>query len=410
MWLTLGTITARALALIGVMAVARLLDKETFGQFSIIQSSIVTAAVFAGLGLGSTVTRHIAQMRDSDIPSLNRLMTMTDRLALASGIIFSALLIGGAPYVAREILNSPQLAVLLAVGSASVLFNILFGYFNAALVGFEAIKQSALAQVLASAISVPALIALTHSFALNGAIAGLVIQAALLGCVSFLFYLKQRQKWGLRKDSKIGSKEYNVLWTYALPAFAFNLMVMPAHWVCHSILVRSSGGSSEMATTGVVMQWYFALLFLPSIAGRVLFPTLSALSNSHNQKDTFAFLRFSFLSNALVSIPFAVLIALMGPLIMGLYGYQYVNDWPVLGFVVAASAVATLAIPFNIYLVASGRVWSATTVNLIWALIYMCLSYIWVGQGAIGLAKAILVAHAVRFALIIPISWRASQK
>ena len=409
-WLSLGTIFARGMVLIGVMAVARILDKQTFGYFAFIQSSIVTAAVFAGLGLGSTVTRHIAQMKDNNIIGLNVLLTLTGRLAVGSALLFSLLIILSADYISVQLLQAPELTLLLSVGATSIFFNILFGYFNAALIGFEAMRQSALAQAYASVISTPVLIALTYYLGLQGSILGLISQGAVLFSFSFFFYIRQRRVWSLKSDSNFGHNEYRVLWTYSLPAFIFNLIVMPVHWICHAILLRSAGGSTEMAITGVAMQWYFALLFLPSIAARVIFPALSKLTNQVDQKETTNVLRFSFLSNAAITIPIAILLVIIAPWVMNLYGPMYIEDSPVLVMVVCAACIATLAMPFNLYMVASGQVWIATAINLVWACTYVLLSALWIDQGALGLAKSIFVAHITQLVLIASTVWWKIRK
>ena len=281
----------------------------------------------------------------------------------------------------------------------------LFGYFNAALIGFEAMPQSGLAQVYASVIATPLLITLTYFFGLRGAILGLVSQSMMLCSFSYFFYLGQRRIWKLQSDSNFGHKEYHVLWTYSLPAFILNLIIMPVHWICHAMLMRSDNGSLEMATIGVAMQWYFALMFLPSIAARVVFPALSKLTNQVDQKETSYVLRFSFLSNAAITIPLVALLSSIAPWVMSFYGPSYIEDWPVLVMVLFAACIATLAMPFNLYMVASGNVWHAASINLVWAFTYILLSMLWIDQGAYALAKAIFFAHIIQLFLMASFSW-----
>ena len=70
-WLLCGTVVSKALWLLASILVARMLGKETFGEFGIIRSTVEMFGVFAGFGLGLTATKYIAEFRRTD-PELRR--------------------------------------------------------------------------------------------------------------------------------------------------------------------------------------------------------------------------------------------------------------------------------------------------------------------------------------------------
>ena len=51
-WSIVGSVTSNIINLATLMVVARLLGKENYGQFIIVQSTIAMVGVFAGFGIG----------------------------------------------------------------------------------------------------------------------------------------------------------------------------------------------------------------------------------------------------------------------------------------------------------------------------------------------------------------------
>ena len=65
-WSALGTTVSRGCLVLSMIFVARGLGREAFGALGIIQSTVAMLQVLAGLGMGLTATRYIAEMRRTD--------------------------------------------------------------------------------------------------------------------------------------------------------------------------------------------------------------------------------------------------------------------------------------------------------------------------------------------------------
>ena len=55
-WIILGNVISKFTLLIATIFMAKYLDKEEYGQFGIIKSTILMFAMFAGMELGMTAT------------------------------------------------------------------------------------------------------------------------------------------------------------------------------------------------------------------------------------------------------------------------------------------------------------------------------------------------------------------
>ena len=84
-WALLGTAIAQGLHLVSSLAVARLLGKVGFGELGMINSTVGMFGVFAGLGLGLTATKYIAELRLRDPERAGRILGLSYLMAMVSG-------------------------------------------------------------------------------------------------------------------------------------------------------------------------------------------------------------------------------------------------------------------------------------------------------------------------------------
>ena len=142
-WSVLGGVSARALALLSAIIVARLLGREGYGEIGIVQSTLGMFGVFAGFGLGSTSTKYIAEYREKDPGKAGRIASLVFFVSLVSAGTMMALTVGLAPWLSRSILSRPDLSSLLLPGSLLLFLSTLVGVQSATLAGFESFRKIA---------------------------------------------------------------------------------------------------------------------------------------------------------------------------------------------------------------------------------------------------------------------------
>src|ERR1035441_10583236 len=65
-WSLLGTVLSRSLSVVSSILVARMLGKVGMGELGIIQGTVGILSAFAGLGMGLTATKFVAEYRTKD--------------------------------------------------------------------------------------------------------------------------------------------------------------------------------------------------------------------------------------------------------------------------------------------------------------------------------------------------------
>src|SRR5271170_3044171 len=116
-WSLTGAIVSRGFLLAASVVCARFLGKEGFGALGMIQSTAGMFGIFAGLGLGLTATKYVAEFRRQDPEKAGRILALSASAAFVFGCLITVLLILLAPYLAKKVLGNPQLATPMAVGS-----------------------------------------------------------------------------------------------------------------------------------------------------------------------------------------------------------------------------------------------------------------------------------------------------
>lgn len=412
-WSFVGAISTSGINLLVMMLVARLLGKEIYGQLVIVQSSLGMAGVLAGFGIGATASRYSAKLRLTDPERLSRVLALTERFVIVFSITALTVLAVSSAWLARNLLNAPDLATPITIASAALIFSALDGYQKSVLIGFEAMREIAKGTLLATIFGAPALFFLTHYFGLYGASYGLVVMA-LFQCIVSRFQMS-----GILRQaaiSRITSNcfvEWKILRDYSLPSFLSNIMVLPAHWGCQVMLANTPGGYAEVAILGIAMQWFNAVLFIPTAVGRIILPVLTerlAVSEHYQVKKV---IKVTTIVNVSIAFFVATVIIIISPMIVSFYGSEFKDGWLTLSMISVVAVLVVGAMPVGQFLAASNRMWLGAGMNFTWAIIYLVLGWTLSNKGALGIVIAMglaYVAHTIWTVFWVRKHWRIIQK
>jgi len=392
-----GLVGAQGPRIAAFAVTARLLGKESFGELGILQSTVSMAGVFAGMGLGLTATKHVAEYRSTDPDRAGRIIGLSYLIAAVSGLAFCILLRLFAGPICSDILGAPRLIAELQVASILVGLNTLQGTQTGALAGLEAFRSIATGNLVQGVLVFPAVIGGAWLGELLGAVVGLVI-AVLAGCLIVQILLfRECSRAGIRVSIRGLGQETGVLARFSLPTLLSGSMNMPVQWVATAVLVQQPGGFAEMGAFSAANQWRTLILFLPTILERTMLPILSDLL-ARGDSDSY---RRSLLSHLLLSAGSALLLtlplAIGAPFIMGLYGEEFVSNWPILPLLGAASVVASGSIAVSTVMTSRGAMWLGLLVNCVWAASLIgSAALLTPAYGAVGLGLSFLIAYGVQ--------------
>jgi O-antigen/teichoic acid export membrane protein len=373
--------------------VARILMKQTFGEYAMVQSTLLAVATLSQLATGYTASKYIAEYRSSDLERTGRIMGLCALVSAVMAGVGALLLIAIAPWLAGTMLKAPRLAFALMMGSGFLFFSSINGYQTGALSGLEAYGGLAKAGV-ASGIVAVALISLGAWWGgLNGTLIGLSISAFVRCAIHNRWLRLESRVQGIKPQYRGSlSEEKAIIFKFALPAALAGYYSMPMVWLANTFLVRQPEGYGEMALYTAANNLRILVLFLPNVMNTV---GLSVLNNERAKGDLNHYNRV-FRSNVLyiflVSLGGVVVMGVFGRPMLQLFGKDFGAGHFLLSLLLVASLFEGLSIALYQYVQSKAKIWlSFFTISVPREAFLVVASYYLVQtHGGAGLAAAYL--------------------
>lgn len=402
-WSLSGVVIARGLALVSSIIFARILGRQDFGKFGMIQSTAGMFGNFSGLGLGLTGTKFVAELRQTDPLRAGRIISLAAAVAAITGLLSGVVLFVLAPWMAAKTLASPDLAGYLRIASLLLLYGALTGAQSGALSGFEAFKTIARVNLIAGVAAFPIMVLAVWRWGLAGAVWGLVISQVINWGLNAWALRSESARWKVPIVFKGCFQEIHILGTFSLPAYLSGLLLGPASWICATILVQQPNGYDEMGTFNAANQWRQIILFIPNtILGSAL-PVMTNLFGQNQFQSLKRVLKTNLLLNTSITAVLAALVALLSPWIMAVYGSRFVEGSFLLIIIAMVCVLDSGTTVLSYLLISSNRIFTHLGLFAFWALSLVSCSWLLVPRMAgKGLALSYLAAQIVYgFALLV---------
>jgi O-antigen/teichoic acid export membrane protein len=405
-WTMLGSLLGQGVVALGSIILARLLGKEGFGQYGILQSTIGMFSVFAGLSMGYVASKHVAESVVTDKEKTGRVIGLSLLVAAAAGALVAAALALRAGPFARRFLGSEELAGALRIAAPILFFGAVTGVQRGVLAGLEQFRAQNIL-VTALAVVTVALSTIGASLAdLSGAMWGSMIGAALLLLGLTIVYRRALGRAGIPVHFRGTWRERKVLWTLAIPALLNGIMVAPVVWITNAILVNSPGGYGEMGLFNAANQWRTILMYVPGIVLTPLLPIITQLhATGEYQQLRRVLTRTLGLSVGAVGV-LALGLTLFAGQIMRLYGPGFEAGTDVFYLIMLVSVLLSAGVVVGGLLSSTGAMWTGFFFNSVWAAAMIGTAIIAVPRaGALGLALAYAISYLIHTAIQFLYFW-----
>ena len=394
-WNLAGAGAARALRLPVPIVLARFMGPAAYGEFGIVSASIDMCGVFAGLGLGLTATKYVAELRLKDPARAGRMIAVTTVVAMVCGAAVATVLLAAAPWLAAGLLAAPQLTFPLRIGALALFFSAMSGAQAGALYGFEAFRVTAVLQAVVGVLDLPFMLGGYFLGGLNGVLGGMAASRATYWLLTMFALRAEALRHGIPHLFTDWKRELPVVWQFSIPAALVGIMVIPVNWICSALLVNQPHGYAEMGAYNAANQWFGILIFIPSGLDAGLLPVLSERMGARDGKTSGRILKTLFLINGAILVPCGLVMSLLSPWIMRIYGAGYRDAWPTLIAVLWTAAILGIINPIGDIIAASGRMWMGLLMNAGWAAVFIVSTLLLVHRGSLGLASSRLIAYAI---------------
>lgn len=379
--------------LIANILVARILMQQSFGEYSMVQTTLLTMATLSQLATGYTALKYIAEYRSVDPERAGRIMGVCATVSGVMAGVGTILLVAMAPWLAGTMLNAPHLASALIIGAGFLLFSSINGYQTGALSGLEAYASLAKAGVASGIVAIVAISLGAWWGGLNGTLLGLSVSALFRCGIHYGFLRVESRTHGI-KPQYGGSlrQEKAIILKFALPAAMAGYYSLPMIWLANTFLVRQPGGYEEMARYAAANNLRIIVLFMPGVINSV---GLSILNNEKANGDLAHYHRV-FRSNVLhiffISLGGALVMGILGRPILELFGKDFGAGYLILWLLLASSVFEAVSIALYQYVQSQAKIWQSFGVIVIPRDGFFVLAAYWLvhSYGGVGLAVTYL--------------------
>ncbi len=394
-WSLAGSAASQGCYLVASIIAGRLLGREGFGEFGIINSTIGTFGIFAGLGLGMLATKYVAELRSGDRARAGRIIGFSTLVALAWGGGFAILLASFSPSLAARILNAAHLAPELRVSGLLLLVNAVNGALTGALLGLEGFRSAAIMNATIGLCLIPFTFTGVRMWGLLGAVWASVAANAGGTVAGRILLAGECRRAGIGVRYSVRSEECRLLWTFSLPAVMSSAMVAPMNWITNTILVNQPNGYAEMGLFTAANQWRNAIVFLPGVLAQVALPILSSVyGHGRELKRYQQTLRLNLAVTVACAFAVSVPVCLLAPAIMRFYGRSFAGGSTVLAMLAIVALLMAANNVIGSAIISSGAIWYGLLFNALWAGALLLLATILVPRYlALGVAGALLLAY-----------------
>jgi len=373
--------------------IARILMKQTFGEYAMVQSTLLTVSTLSQLAIGYTAAKYIAEYRSIDPERAGRVMGLCALVSAVMASVGAFLLIAISSWLASAILKAPHLAFALMIGSGFLFFSVINGYQTGVLSGMETFGSLAKAGIASGIVAVPAISLGAWWGGLHGTLIGLSISAFVRCAVHNRLLRFENRVHGITPQYRGSLKrEQAIIYKFALPAAIAGYYSMPMIWLANAILVRQPKGYGEMALYSAASNLRILVMFLPNVMNSV---GLSVLNNERAKGDVSHYNRV-FRSNVLyiflVSLGGVLILGIFGRQILQLFGKDFAAGHFLLWLLLIASIFESLSIALYQYVQSHAKMWiSIFSINLPReAFLVVAAYYLVQPYGGVGLAAAYL--------------------
>lgn len=395
-WSLAGTVIAQMLRMVAAIVTVRLLGRVHYGQLGMVYSTVETLGIFAGVGLGLTAIKHVAEFRTTDPARAGRILGLSFFVAIASGSVVTFLAFVSAPMIVSRFLNAPDLLVEFRLACFLLFLHTILGLQGGALAGFEAFRAVSRVNLIRGLLNFPILIFSVWRFGLLGAILAETLICSICLGLNHVALMRECLKANMAISLRGCSSDFHVLWKFSLPALLNSILVAPVIWLCNTILVNQPDGYGQMGLLGVGHQWRTFLMFLPSIFMHVTLPILSSSSRASKKEDHDRILLLTQGLSMNAVIPAGVLLMFGADLLMKLYGDAFTEGDIVLIGTVATVMIQSVGAAGGPMIQSQGKMWFGFVQNLSWGVLLVAVVWFFgPSQGAKALAFGSALSYVV---------------
>lgn len=391
-WLLVGHSIGRLAMFLTTFVAARLLSQETFGQFTMIRSTISSIEGILSGALGSSIIKRVSEVSHTDKSRIDFILSTL----FATNIIIAALLSISIYFlspilVEHFFIGQTELVQGLALGSILLVVTTLSNTIQSMLTGFEEYKKLAFSAIGASFLSLPLIVVFIYFYGLYGAVWGVIVYF-FSDFVWKYFQLRKKVSFSLTYSFTSMIVEAKKILHVSTPLFLSVTITSVSFWYARVMIINRTDSFIEIAIFDAAYQWLTIIMIITGATTSVALPIFSR-HFANKESNTEGIFRIHLVVNFFIALIFALVFILFSREIMSLYGKSYSEGYEVLNLLAINAIFFTLAAVYNRFMIARGNTRSiayAAFIGIICMFIVLKMTFL---HGAQNLALSMIAYY-----------------
>jgi O-antigen/teichoic acid export membrane protein len=399
-WGGISAVGSRGITVVASFFLARILGQAGFGEYGMVNSAAGMIGSLAGMGIGLTVTKYVAEFKSTDPDKVGRILALSSMVTMVTAVIYCGAFVLLAPWLAEKAMAAPHLSVMLQISAITASLCVVNGVQTSALTGAEAFRTNSYISVGAGISQSVMVVGSAWAWGLKGAVIAMAAGMVLTVMATRWVVSREWRRFNIRLHWREARQEWRVLVNFSLPTFLTILFIEPVNWACNAFLANQPNGYAELGIFNAGTQWQGAVQMLPGIVGTAMIPLMSEKIGAKERAGALNVMKKMVGINALIVVPIAVVVSLLSSLIMSGYGGSFVNGyWTIVILSITAAISTMFSVPISQFYAAAGQMWLTLAVNIFGSFSTLIASFFMAQWGAEGLSGARLLAAIVHSAL-----------
>jgi O-antigen/teichoic acid export membrane protein len=392
-WVAVGTGITRSLSFASGVIIARILGRETLGELAMVSGTVGLFGTLAGIGLGLTANKYVAEFRDKNPRKAGEILGMAGMLAAGSGLVMAVALFFAGPALAVHRLAAPHLAGPLQVASLLLILSAMNGAQGGALAGFEAFKTMTVRSTLCGLVTIPLNLAGAYYGGVLGMIWANVIGTAINWLALHLAIRHECRRYGVGITFTGVWKHLTYFWNLSLPAFLASLLAQGTVWWRWSLYAAQPGGYKELGILAVTQSLQGAVMVLVNIVSQPLTPTLANAGN----RASATLINFNLILTWSVALLPTTVLMLFPDAVRFLYGKEFATASFNHCLTLYAFCIVLCLLQGSVNRIYNikDHGWWSFNYQVGWSILATLIAYALLGWGAVGLIWSGLIGHLI---------------
>ena len=388
-----GAVISKGLLMIFNIIIARILTEQDYGAYSLINNTVQTFIVFAGAGIGVTLTRYVALYRSKDKNVAGIIIGTLLLINIIISLIVALIVFISSDKIAMLLNSDINITNLLKITSATIFFTSVVSILQGTLQGFEEYKKIATIQIISNILNLVIGMILAKLFGIVGTVASLLILQIIM------FLAMQLKLNNVLKDNRIKLKYKFIeeikeaVLKVTLPSFLATIFVIPLMWFTN-FFFSSKIGLEEFGAFSVCIQWFNIINYIPQQFGQ-LKPIYTQLYDNGDFKKLKKYLNKIIIAVVSFSVVCVLFFILAKNVILSSYGEFYTQFRQPFSIMMIATILFAIQSQYGSVFQAIGKSWICFILNFVWAISYIIMFFTFYQKGAIGYAYTYLISYTI---------------